>query len=349
MPSLLTGLSHPGTALVAFCLWDMLERNLAAAYAWRCEPIEIPEEPTYLPADVSIVLATTKPTKSLARCLRLWLENKPKEIIIITIDRDLETVNRVVDQLDQGIGKIRILINSQIDHRQQQTRGIEVATGKIIFLVDDDTFCTNANVLNWLLAPFENTRVGAVSGRHRSAHISPERCNPGVSTPWEALFIRGVDAFNETATARFGADKGVWVLVGRVQAIRAGILHDPAFLHEYNHQTCRGVPLRTGDDTFITRWITSHGWNIAFQRADEAEVCTTPPRDGAMVSQRVRWLRNSHLFFLSSLLCMPGFFKMTRRHPYMARKMLERVLRPALVLVHFGVWVAALVAHPRLW
>ncbi|KAM0279548.1 hypothetical protein ACHAQH_004503 [Verticillium albo-atrum] len=335
----LTGIEFAGNALVAFCLWDMLERNLTGAYAWRCEPFEIHENPSYVSCNVSIVIATVHPEISLTRCLRLWLANKPKEIILVTTTRDLETVKNLVSPLNQDTSK---------NHRAQQTRGIEAATGKIILLADDDTFCTSPNVIPSLLAPFENPRIGAVGGK-QSADIPLECRNSMRSTPWEAISVYDLDAFHYTATARFGADKGVWVLVGRVQAIRAGILHDPAFLHDFNHETRRGVHIRRGTDTFITRWIMSHRWKIAYQIADEAEVLTTLLSDRAVVGQRVRWFRNSHMYFLSSLLWAPGFLKMGRKHPHMARKMLERVIRPVLMLMHFGVWIATLMAHPRLW
>ncbi|CRK17469.1 hypothetical protein BN1723_016421 [Verticillium longisporum] len=344
----ITGLDISGNALVAFCLWDMLERNLASAYAWRCQPFELAENPTFAPSDVSIVIATIQPDDSFTRALRLWLENKPKEIIIVTITRDLEAVKELVSDLEHGQDIIQVLAINHANQRQQQIHGIKMTTGKIILLADDDTFCTNSKVVPWLLAPLENPRIGAVGGK-QLADIPLERRNAAISTPWEAISVFGLDTFHNTSAARFGADEDTWVLVGRAQAIRGDILRDPAFLHGFVNETWRGVPIRTGNDAFITRWVVAQGWKMAYQVADGAEVHTIPLVDRTVMRQRARWLRNSHMFFSSALLWAPGFFEMRRETPYKARKMLERVFRPLITLVHFGVWLRACKMHPHLW
>jgi hypothetical protein len=72
------------------------EARLAPAYAKKYTPTPLPAAPAHLPGDVSVIIPTISTEDSFAECLGLWLENEPKEVIIVTITRDLARVTQLV-------------------------------------------------------------------------------------------------------------------------------------------------------------------------------------------------------------------------------------------------------------
>lgn len=225
------------------------------------------------------------------------------------------------------------------DQRRQQSVGIGAAAGKIITIADDDTFCSGPDVLRWLLAPLENPRVGGVNNLHYP-DVPEERRSADVVTPWEAISIKGLDLFNGTVTTRYGADATIWCMIGRVMVYRAEILRDPAFISGFNSETFLGRSIKTGNDNFYTHWLRARNWDMVLQCAEGADVTTAPVYDGrVLVNQMLRWLRSSAQNQSRVLLSMPGFFTVLSRWPYMARKMLERILKPAIAAVHMLAWV----------
>jgi hypothetical protein len=76
---------------------------------------------------------------SFAECLGLWLENEPKEVIIVTIPRDLARVTQLVGAIcGPKSKKIQVITVEQPNKREQLVAAIKVATGSILALVDDD-------------------------------------------------------------------------------------------------------------------------------------------------------------------------------------------------------------------
>lgn len=51
--------------------------------------------------------------------------------------------------------------------RHQMVVGVQEAQGKILALVDDDAFWNTTEVIPYLLAPFEDPKVGGVTGKQR--------------------------------------------------------------------------------------------------------------------------------------------------------------------------------------
>lgn len=130
-----------------------------------------PDRPTYRSEDVSVIVPTIDTEVSFTECIRLLLANHPKEIIVVTVPWNLNRVRRLIEprQLEH-IGqksKIRIFTVNRASKREQVMRGIEASTGKILALVDDDTFWPQPMVLSYLLVPFEDPTVGGSTGTQR--------------------------------------------------------------------------------------------------------------------------------------------------------------------------------------
>lgn len=147
----------------------------------------------------------------------------------------------------------------------------------------------------------------------------------------------GQSGYNRTRTM---ADGGVWCLVGRTILVRSGILRTKDFYNEFANELWFWKYLNTGDDVFITKWIQHiERWDIAVQDRPEAAVTTTIKRDSGFAKQMIRWQRSTLVMLINHLFCDPGFFKLRREYPYMAKKMVERLMRSLLNWTYYSSWV----------
>ncbi|GKT54046.1 polysaccharide synthase [Colletotrichum tofieldiae] len=121
--------------------------------------------------------------------------------------------------------------------------------------------------------------------------------------------------------------------------VRAEIAMDPRFIHAITTDTWCGKLLNTGDDVFLTRWLQNEGWDIAVQNAPEAEIKTIVFDDCNFLRQLIRWQRSAIQSFLTTIFYQPGIGKIAKKHPYMARKLIERLLRPILAWVHIFAFI----------
>jgi len=132
-----------------------------------------------------------------------------------------------------------------------------------------------------------------------------------------------------------GADGGVWCLVGRTVLVRTDILQNHEFYDEFVNENWFGKKLNTGDDVTVTRWIQHvAGWRVAIQDVPEAVVTTTIKRDSGFAKQMIRWQRSTLMMLITHLFREPGLRRLWSTHPYMARKMVERLIRPVLNYVY---------------
>jgi len=116
---------------------------------------------------VSIIVPIIDTESTFTECVRLWLKCEPREIIIVTVPRNKDRVLELLGSLQEETGKIITLIAPLANKRQQLSMGIKAARGEIIALVDDDVYWSVDTVVPYLLAPFENEKVGAVAGIQR--------------------------------------------------------------------------------------------------------------------------------------------------------------------------------------
>lgn len=119
----------------------------------------------------SIIVPTIDTESTFTECMRLWLQSKPREVIIVTVERNIENINKLIEPLKDDAHKISILCSPVANKRIQLVVGVEAAKGDILALVDDDVFWRADGVVPYLLAPFEQDEIGAVAGIQRSAII----------------------------------------------------------------------------------------------------------------------------------------------------------------------------------
>jgi glycosyltransferase involved in cell wall biosynthesis len=122
------------------------------------------------------VVVTIDTPDTLPVSISQWIINNPYEIIIVTIQRDLQLVESLVSQVPGAARITRIITCDITNKRDQLAKGIRLARGQNIALVDDDVFWPTTTVLPYLLAGLEqDPEVGAVQTK--------QRCVPGSLIP----------------------------------------------------------------------------------------------------------------------------------------------------------------------
>ncbi|TPX08511.1 uncharacterized protein E0L32_009998 [Thyridium curvatum] len=332
-------------ALGLLCAWDLYEKVLVSHLAKKYKTVPLPDVPTYSSNDVSIVVPTIDTDSNFIECMRLWLKSKPREIIVVTVPRcEAHVLQLLAPVLND---KITILTVPLANKRQQLMAGVKAATGKIIALVDDDAYWRGPAVIPYLLAPFENPEVGLVAGL-QSPEIPHERRNAKAITVWEAAASLDMLKMNHDQPVRFTADGGCWVLVGRTMFARASILQDQCFSNSFAHEVVNHKVVNAADDVYVTSWALDHGWKICVQNAPEAEITTDIKRDWKFALQNLRWERGNFRTFTTRLFVSPGYRLLNKRHPYLTRKLLEKLTRPLWAFAYISAWFRTLQTAPWL-
>ncbi|KAJ4016077.1 hypothetical protein NW752_007013 [Fusarium irregulare] len=329
-------------------LWTQYDSLLTKMRKKKYNPPVPIEKPTFPTDTVSILIVTIDTPDDFTNTLRNCLASQPKEIIIVTIPRDLERVESLASPVLDDAKKVPITILTvpKPGRRTQMALAAQEATGDILCFVDDDTVWPSNKVLPYLLAGFENPKVGGVVGR-QSAWIPKERRNPDVLTPWEVAAIRKLSGNNEKQMLLHASGGGIWCLTGRTMLLRASAIKPGTFLDEWTNEIFWGRLIQTGEDSFLTRWLRDNGWELFHQDAPEAEVFTEVKTDSNYIGQLIRWRRNGFQAFIMQLFVDPGFRTIYRRDPYFARKLAEELGRPLITLVHLVGWILSIMYSTR--
>ncbi|KAK1585037.1 polysaccharide synthase [Colletotrichum navitas] len=314
---------------------------LAALWAWSlCYKAVISyNSKKYKPQDVSITEST------FTECLRLWLGPNAREIVIVTVKRNRDRVERLVEPLKENADRVVILCAPLANKRIQLVVGVKAARGSILALVDDDVYWRAEGVLPYLLAPFGDTKVGTVAGI-QSAEVPPERQSSRVITAWEATSTFDLCQWKASREVLFAADGGCWCLSARTLLIRASILQDPSFIKAHTQEVIGRRMVNTADDVVLTGWVFDRGWKVSIQNVLEAEITTNITHDHRFAWQILRWDRGNFRTFLGYISVYPGFRKLMQRHLYTTFEMIERLARPIWALAYAGVWLQTLRAAP---
>ncbi|KAF2638225.1 polysaccharide synthase Cps1p [Massarina eburnea CBS 473.64] len=266
--------------------------NLAAN--WMYTPIQPVEEPTVTPQDVTVIIPTVAENmQQLKETVQTAYRLEPFELLLVTPDSRVKRLYQMVEEL--GCPKrIQVLSVSQANKRRQLSRAIPEVQTKITLLLDDDVWLPE-KFSKWILAPFEDPRVGGVGTNQQLRRLDR-------SNIWEFLGAIYLVRRNFDCTACNWIDGGLPCLSGRAVAYRSEILQDPNFTYGFTHETWGSDHfLNADDDNFITRWLFSHDWKIQIQNHRECEVETTLENDPKYLRQCLRWVRSNWRSNLTSL------------------------------------------------
>lgn len=270
--------------------------------ASRLKPIPLSaDNPLRSSIDVSLVIPSLSPfTNLFLDGLKTWVANEPMEIILVVPQRDFKAMAALLRTQPTGNSKVELLTVPTPSKRKQLARGIAVASGCIIVLVDSDVHWPKT-LLSSLLAGFQDPRVGGVGSRAKICEDGRAKFQGG----WVSRQImrRRFTARFRHISATLVADGRISCLSGRTAAYRAVIIKDKAFLEAFtNDYWGPGQRLDSGDDTFITSWIQDKGWLAVLQIAPEADIIAFAMPFKSVLRQWIRWTRNSKRSFIRHLM-----------------------------------------------
>jgi cellulose synthase/poly-beta-1,6-N-acetylglucosamine synthase-like glycosyltransferase len=271
-----------------FRLWVNLASN------WTYTPIQPVDDPTITSKDVTVIIPTVaEDLQQLKETVQSAYRLEPFELLLVTPDSRVKRVYQMVEEL--GCPKtIQVLSVSQANKRRQLCRAIPEVETKITLLLDDDVWLPE-KFNKWLLAPFEDPRMGGVGTNQQLRRVNR-------SNIWEFLGAMYLVRRNFDCTACNWIDGGLPCLSGRAVAYRSEILQDPNFTYGFTHETWGSDHfLNADDDNFITRWLFTHNWKIQIQNHRECEVETTLESDSKYLRQCLRWVRSNWRSNLTSL------------------------------------------------
>ncbi|GKT95026.1 polysaccharide synthase [Colletotrichum tofieldiae] len=290
--------------LAALWAWSVCDKAVISYYSKKYKPVPLPKKSNYIQQDVNIIVPTIDTEWTFTECMRLWLESNPREIVIVTVERNKDRIVRLVEPLKENADRIVILCAPLANKHIHLVVGVKAARGSILALVDDDVYWRAKGVLPYLLAPFEDAKVGA------HCRDPAERQSSRVITAWGTTSTFDLCQWKGSREVHFAADGGCWCLSARTLLIRASILQDPSFVKAYTQQVIGRRVVNTADDVVLTGWIFDRGWKVSIQNVPEAEITTNIPQDQRFAWQILRWDRGNFRTFLGYIFMYPGYRKM---------------------------------------
>ena len=133
----------------------------------------------YTPSDVTIVIPTIDNGEEFIEAASQWIKNDPCEIIIVTSDEMKDEIAKTCNAIDPYI--FRVMSVPKPNKRVQLMRGIWSVTTPIVALSDDDAIWTD-DFLHWMLAPFDDERMGGVGSKQEMMAAEPDKV-----TAWEII------------------------------------------------------------------------------------------------------------------------------------------------------------------
>ncbi|KAJ3131701.1 hypothetical protein HK100_006095 [Physocladia obscura] len=284
----------------------------------RCHPELFPEK------DVTIIVPTIDHGKEIEMALMTWLACQPAKIIIVTVEASRQPLELIARRCDPQSQVVRVITVPKANKRLQMIAGINETKTNIIVFCDDDVLWPST-LLTWILAPFENPRVGGVGTSQVAIPLGKR------FTIWEILAAYRISIRNVEICATTAIDGGVCCLSGRTAAYRSKILKDSKFQHQFaNEFWVKKYHQHSGDDKFLTRWLHSHYWDTWIQACPQVEIKSTFKDNYKFLLQLLRWTRNSWRSDLKSI-----FFErqIWRRNPFTAYTMIDKFFNPITLLV----------------
>jgi cellulose synthase/poly-beta-1,6-N-acetylglucosamine synthase-like glycosyltransferase len=266
--------------------------NSIAYYTYR--PVPISDDPVYTSKDVTIVIPCLEgDSDELRETIRTCLRNDPFEVIIVTVDVNLEKARALAASVSQSQKNISVYSISQANKRHQMCRAVPQIMTEITVFADDDVYWPDT-LLPWMLAPFERQTVGAVGTSQRLRR-------EGQPNFWNFLGAAYLLRRNWDIVSCNSIDGGVPCLSGRTAAYRTHIIQSELFSHGFTHETWRSYQLNADDDNFLTRWMMNNNWDIQIQKHPECEVQTTLEGNSKYLLQCLRWARSNWRSNIKSL------------------------------------------------
>jgi cellulose synthase/poly-beta-1,6-N-acetylglucosamine synthase-like glycosyltransferase len=263
---------------------------------WRYKSIPIPKKPTYHPRDITVIIPTINiDSEKLRRTTESILACNPSQIILVTQNSEYATLQLFASSIK--IDKIKIFKAQIANKRRQLCQAIPQVKTRIVVLVDDDVMWPS-EILPWLLAPFEDPRIGGVGTCQRVRRLGTglfgEKC-------WNFVSMAYIERRNFEISATHWIDGGTSCMSGRTLAVRTKIFSRD-FLLSFEGERWGKNLLNADDDNFVTRWLFENGWKTWIQYNEYCEIETTFENDSRFLKRCFRWARSNWRSNLKTLI-----------------------------------------------
>jgi hypothetical protein len=255
---------------------------------WVYKSKPIPEKPSFTSKDVTVVIPTIHTVfEELRPSLESILACEPAELILVTTHDKRQGLDALAKSL--SIPCVRVLDTPIANKRIQVCEALPKVKTAITIMADDDVTWPST-LMPWILAPFEDPKIGGVGTCQR---VRRERTGHWTAQMWNWLGAAYIERRNFEISATHNIDGGTSCMSGRTGAYRSEILSSHDFLHGFKNERWRKWILNADDDNFVTRWLVSHQWKTWIQYEPECEIETTLENSHKFLYQCSRWARSN--------------------------------------------------------
>jgi hypothetical protein len=255
-------------------------------WAYKSKPI--PAKPSFTSKDVTVVIPTIHNAfEELRPSLESIMACNPAELILVTTADKMRSLQYLADSM--GRKNIRVLFTPIANKRLQVCEALPRVTTPITIMADDDVTWPST-LMPWILAPFEDPKIGGVGTCQR---VRREWDADFSTRIWNWLGAAYIERRNFEISATHNMDGGTSCMSGRTGAYRSEILSSHEFLHGFRNEKWRNWILNADDDNFVTRWLVSHQWKTWIQYEAECEIETTLENGVKFLYQCSRWARSN--------------------------------------------------------
>ncbi|EPE09587.1 glycosyltransferase family 2 protein [Ophiostoma piceae UAMH 11346] len=258
---------------------------------WCYKSKPIPEKPTFTEQDVTVVIPTIHHAfEELRPSLTSIIACQPHELILVTTANKYADLEFLADSLRQtGYKSIRVMYTDITNKRLQVCEALPQVKTAITIMADDDVTWPST-LMPWILAPFEDSKIGGVGTNQRVRRIWN---GPMAERVFNWLGAAYIERRNFEISATHNIDGGTSCMSGRTGAYRTEILQSHDFLEGFKTERWGKFILNADDDNFVTRWLVAHGWNTWIQYERECEIETTLENSTKFLYQCSRWARSN--------------------------------------------------------
>lgn len=215
---------------------------------------------------------------------------QPFELILVTTANKFAALENLACSLRQsGYKSIRVLYTSVANKRLQVCQALPLVQTEITIMADDDVTWPST-LMPWILAPFEDDKIGGVGTCQSVKRIWT---GPWSTRMFNWLGAAYIERRNFEISATHNIDGGTSCMSGRTGAYRSEILQSHEFLEGFKTEHWGKFILNADDDNFVTRWLVSHQWKTWVQYERECEVETTLENSTTFLYQCSRWARSN--------------------------------------------------------
>lgn len=253
------------------------------------------EKPKYTSDDVTVIIPTIHNNfQDLRESLQSILACRPAKLILVTTYNKHEALEQMAVTL-RSPGSVRptvieVLHVDKANKRLQVCKALEEDHVKtpITIMADDDVEWP-VTLMPWILAPFEDDKMGGVGTCQRVKRVDGDI----MTRLYNWLGAAYIERRNFEISATHNIDGGTSCMSGRTGAYRTEILKSYDFLGGFKNEKWGKYILNADDDNFVTRWLVAHQWKTWVQYDPECEIETTLETSTKFLYQCSRWARSN--------------------------------------------------------